>query len=103
MRDPHDLILRPVVTEKTVAQMEAQSVYTFIVHPDATKVDVRRAVESVFDVTVTRVRTMRYPGKPRRSLMARLARNFDRGRRASFKKAVVSLAEGDHIELYEAG
>ena len=86
MRDPYKLILRPVVTEKTVAQMEGQSVYTFIVHPDATKVDVRRAVETIFDVTVTNVRTMRYPGKPRRSLMARLARNFDEGRRALHKE-----------------
>ena len=55
------------------------------------------------DVTVEDVRTMRYPGKAKRALMGRMARNQQKGRRASFKKAVVQLAEGDSIELYEAG
>ena len=103
MRDPHDLILRPVITEKTTAQMEDGPVYTFLVDRGANKIAIGRAVERIFDVTVADVRTMRYPGKPRRSIMARLARNHAKGRRASFKKAVVRLAEGDSIELYEAG
>ena len=103
MRDPHEVIIRPVVTEKTTAQMEDGPVYTFIVDPGANKVEIGRAVEAIFDVVVVNVRTMRYPGKPRRSIMARLARNFAKGRRASFKKAVIRLAEGDSIELYEAG
>jgi len=102
MLDPHHLILRPVVTEKTSRQ-EEQRAYTFIVRPDATKIDIRRAVEHLFDVTVTGVRTMRYPAKPRRAFMARLARTYARGRRASFKKAVVTVAPGDQIDLYEAG
>ena len=103
MRDPYDLILRPVVTEKTTTQMEDGPVYTFIVDRDANKVEIARAVEDIFDVRVVDVRTMRYPGKPRRSIMARLARNYAKGKRASFKKAVIRLAEGESIELYEAG
>ena len=103
MRDPHDLILRPVVTEKTAAQMEEGPVYTFIVAGDANKLEIGKAVTAIFDVQVAHVRTMRYPGKPRRSIMARLARNYARGRRAAFKKAVVRLADGESIELYETG
>ena len=103
MRDPHNTILRPVVTEKTVSQMEQGPVYTFVVASDANKVEIGKAVAEIFDVTVLDVRTMRYPGKPRRSLMARLARSYAKGRRAGFKKAVVRLKEGDSIELYEAG
>jgi large subunit ribosomal protein L23 len=103
MRDVHDIIMAPVVTEKTSEQMEADSVYTFIVAEDANKIEIGRAVERLFDVTVRDVRTMRYPGKARRSLMGRMARSHQKGRRPSFKKAVVQLAEGEHIELYEAG
>ena len=64
---------------------------------------VAKAVEKLFDVTVLNVRTMNYAGKARRALMARMAKSQGLGRRPSFKKAVVTLAEGDHIELYEQG
>ena len=100
MRNPHDIILRPVVTEKTAAEME-EGVNTFIVHMDANKIEIGKAIREIYDVDVASVRTMRYPGKPRRSIMARLARNFARGRRAAFKKAVVKLQEGERIDLYE--
>ncbi len=103
MRDPHDVILAPVVTEKTTEQMETGNVYTFVVAQDANKIEIGQAVERIWDVQVRDVRTMRYAGKARRSVMARLTRNFSRGRRPSFKKAVVELAEGDHIEFYEVG
>jgi large subunit ribosomal protein L23 len=103
MADAYDVIVAPVITEKTTEQMEAQSVYTFIVSKDANKIEIGKAVEKIWDVSVKDVRTMRYAGKSRRSFMARLAKNSSTGRRASFKKAVVQLAEGDHIELYEAG
>ena len=103
MRDAYDVIFAPVITEKTSGQMEMDNVYTFIVSKDANKIEIGQAVERIWDVTVKDVRTMRYPGKARRSSMARMARNFARGRRPSFKKAVIQLAEGDHIELYEAG
>jgi large subunit ribosomal protein L23 len=103
MSDLYDVILAPVVTEKTNAQAEAGNTYTFIVAGHANKIEIGKAIERLWDVTVKDVRTMRYSGKPRRSFLGRMARNASQGRRASFKKAVVRLAEGDHIELYEVG
>ena len=103
MADHYDVILAPVVTEKTSEQMEVDNVYTFIVDGAANKIEIGKAVERLWDVTVKDVRTMRYGGKARRSFLGRMARNYSKGRRAGFKKAVVRLAEGDHIELYEAG
>jgi large subunit ribosomal protein L23 len=102
MREAYDVIIAPVVTEKSTDQMEG-SVYTFIVADDANKIEIGHAIEKLWDVTVQDVRTMRYPGKARRSVMGRMARNNNRGRRPGFKKAVVQLAAGDTIELYEAG
>jgi len=103
MRDAHEVLISPVVTEKTTDQMETDNVYTFVVAKDANKIEIERAVERIWDVTVEDVRTMRYAGKSRRSPMGRLAKNPSPGQRPSFKKAVVKLAEGDHIELYEVG
>ena len=103
MREVYDVIYAPVITEKSSDQMESSNVYTFIVNEDANKIEIGKAIEKLWDVTVRDVRTMRYPGKTKRSQMARLARNATPGRRSSFKKAVIQLAEGDHIELYEAG
>jgi large subunit ribosomal protein L23 len=103
MREPQDVIISPVVTEKTADQMEAQSLYTFIVAENANKIEIGHAVERLWDVTVKDVRTMRYAGKARRSFMGRMAKSQSKGRRPSFKKAIVQLAEGEHIELYEVG
>ena len=103
MREPHDIIISPVVTEKTAEQMEVQSLYTFIVAEDANKIEIGQAVEKLWDVNVTDVRTMRYPGKTRRSALGRMAKGAKPGRRPSYKKAVVQLAAGEHIELYEVG
>ena len=103
MRDAYDVIIEPVITEKTTEQMEINSVYTFVVSKDANKSEIGQAVEKLWDVSVKDVRTMRYAGKQRRSSMARMAKNASSGRRPSYKKAVVQLAEGEHIELYEAG
>jgi large subunit ribosomal protein L23 len=103
MRDLYDVILAPVVTEKATAGMEARNVYTFIVHPDANKAQIAKAVEAAWDVKVKDVRTAKYAGKARRSLMGRFSRERKVGRRPAFKKAMVQLAEGDHIELYELG
>jgi large subunit ribosomal protein L23 len=103
MSDIYDVILAPVVTEKTAQQMEEENVYTFIVAGTANKIEIGRAVERLWDVTVQDVRTMRYAGKVKRSFLGRMARNHQAGRRPSYKKAVVQLGEGDHIELYEAG
>ena len=103
MREGVDVLVRPVVTEKSTAQIESASVYTFIVNKDANKHEIARAVEKSWDVTVLDVRTMRYPGKAKRSILGRIHKNWALGRRPSFKKAVVQLAEGDHIEFYEVG
>jgi large subunit ribosomal protein L23 len=103
MREAFDVIMRPVITEKTTGQMGDRSVYTFIVNKDANKHEIARAVEKTWDVTVLDVRTMRYAGKAKRSILGRIHKNWALGRRPSFKKAVVQLAQGDSIEFYEVG
>ena len=103
MREPYEVIIAPVVTEKTADEMDERGVYTFIVAPDANKIEIGRAVERLWDVTVRDVRTMRYPGKARRAFLGRMARNPFKGRRPGYKKAVVQIGEGEHIELYEQG
>lgn len=103
MSDVYDVIYAPVVTEKSTDAIENDNVYTFIVNPKANKIEILRAIESLWDVKVSDIRTMRYGGKARRSMMGRLSQNPKIGRRPAFKKAVVQLAEGDHIEFYEVG
>jgi large subunit ribosomal protein L23 len=103
MREPWDVIVTPVVTEKSTELMELENVYAFVVNKDANKIEIARAVEQLWDVKVEDVRTMVYRGKMKRSYIGRLNRNWSLGRRPSFKKAVVKLAEGDSIELYEMG
>ena len=98
-----DVIFHPVVSEKTTRQMESAHTYTFKVAGHANKIEIAKAVEKLFGVTVTNVRTMNYAGKAKRALMARMSKSQNTGRRPSYKKAVVTLQEGDHIELYEMG
>ena len=94
MREPREVIIRPVVTEASTELAEERGAYTFIVAKDANKIEIKNAVQSLFDVRVEGVRTAVYRGKWRR--MGR-----SEGRRASFKKAIVKLAEGDAIDVYE--
>ena len=75
MRDAYDVILAPVVTEKSTDQTEMNNTYTFIVATDANKIEIGRAVEKLWDVTVKDVRTMRYAGKAKRAFLGRMARN----------------------------
>ena len=103
MREPHEIIIAPVVTEKSAGQVESDNVYTFLVAKDANKIEIGKAVERIWDVAVKDVRTMTYGGKARRSFMGRMAKNWSKGRRPGFKKAVVQIGEGDHIEFYEVG
>ncbi len=103
MRQAYDVIVSPVLTEKTTEQIEAENLYTFVVNEDSNKHEIAKAVESLWDVKVEDVRTMRYAGKQKRAMLGRMAKSGAIGRRASFKKAMVRLAEGDHIELYEMG
>lgn len=90
---PQDVIIRPVVTEKSIKLM-AENKYTFLVHPKATKIDIRRAVEELFHVTVVKVNTLKVRGK-RRRLWRQVGRTPDR------KKAIVTLKPGDKIEIIE--
>jgi large subunit ribosomal protein L23 len=94
MRSPREIIVRPVVTERSTALGDEQDAFTFIVAEDANKIEIRRAVEELFDVKVQSVNTMRYRGKVRR-----VGRST--GKRASFKKAIVKLVEGERIDVYE--
>ena len=89
----HDIIRKPVITEKSMAAM-AENKYTFIVHMAANKVQIKRAVEEVFNVKVADVKTMRFEGKTKRV-------GVHIGKRADFKKAVITLAEGSSIEFFE--
>jgi large subunit ribosomal protein L23 len=94
MRAPREILLRPLMTEKSVRQKEEQNTVAFRVRPDANKVEIRTAVESVFNVKVTAVRTASFEGKLKR--MGRYE-----GRRPNWKKAIVTLAPGHKIELVE--
>ena len=96
MRDHRDVILRPVVSEKSYGLL-ADNVYTFVVAPQATKPEIRAAVEAIFDVDVVKVNTLRRKGKQRHN-----RRRNTRGRRPDTKRALVTLAEGDSIDLFEA-
>lgn len=93
--DPRQIIIRPVLTEKSYSLLD-DGVYTFIVHPDATKIEVRQAVEEVFGVRVHQVNTLRRKGKTQRN-----RRTGARGHRPDTKRAVVTLVSGDRIELLE--
>lgn len=92
----HDVIKGPVITEKLDQAREKFRQYSFIVDKKATKIDVARAVESLFKVSVEGVRTNVVHGK-----VKRVGRNI--GRRPNYKKAIVTLKEGDKIDLFEGG
>ena len=91
-RDLADLILKPIITEKGTIQMELGK-YVFDVLPKATKPDIRAAIESLFDVTVVKVNTLTLPRKKRR--VGKFV-----GYKAQYKRAIVTLKEGDSIALF---
>jgi large subunit ribosomal protein L23 len=93
-RNPRDVIIRPVVSEKSYAAYDA-NVYTFLVAPDANKIEIKQAVESIFGVRVTKVNTLNRSGKRKRN-----RRTGDWGQRAAQRRAIVSLAEGDTIDIF---
>jgi large subunit ribosomal protein L23 len=90
---PHQIILRPLVTEKGMHRSTRYNAYAFEVNRLATKIDVRRAVEQLFDVKVVRVHTQNRKGKPRRS-------KFRSGRTKDWKKAIVTLDQEHRIEFF---
>ena len=93
-KNPRDIIIRPVVSEKSYTAFDA-NVYTFLVAPDANKIEIKHAVESIFGVKVTNVNTLNRKGKRKRN-----RRTGTYGSRASTKRDVVSLAAGDRIEIF---
>jgi len=95
MKSPRDVIIRPVVSEKSYAGIE-QNTYTFVVDKRANKTEIKEAVQRIWEVRVTSVNTLNRRGKTKR-------RRFTVGKQADQKRAVVTLAEGDAIEIFETG
>lgn len=89
-----DVLLEPIVSEESW-RLQEDNMYTFKVHSQANKHQIRRAVEEVFKVRVVTVRTMNMPGKPRSQ------RFYQQGRTPRWKKAIVRLAAGERIEIYQ--
>lgn len=92
-----DIIIKPIVTEKMTHQGEVLNRYGFVVKKDANKLQIKKAVEEMYNVTVAEVNTMRYAGKKK----TRYTKSgIIEGATSSFKKAVVTLADGDKIDFY---
>ena len=91
---PNEVLLAPVVSEKSYAQIEESNTYSFRIHPDAHKTQVRQAVEELFNVKVLRVNVSKVQPKPKR-------RGAHKGVKPGWKKAVVQLRAGDTIEIFQ--
>jgi large subunit ribosomal protein L23 len=92
LTDPRDVLLKPVISEKSYGLLD-ENKYTFIVHPDANKTQIRIAVEQVFNVKVIGVNTLNRGGKRKRT-------RAGYGKRKDTKRAIVSLAEGERIDIF---
>jgi large subunit ribosomal protein L23 len=95
VKSPRDVILRPVVSEKSYAGIELNS-YTFLVDGRSNKTEIKEAVQSIWDVHVVSVNTLTRRGKVKR-------RGYTKGRRPDEKRAIVTLAPGDSVEIFETG
>lgn len=93
MKAARDIIVKPVITEKTVSMME-ENKYVFRVSLTANKIEIKQAVEEIFKVKVVEVRTLRVKGKTKR------VGRYE-GKTSNWKKAIVKLVDGDHIEVFE--
>jgi large subunit ribosomal protein L23 len=96
MNDPRSIILRPVVSEKSYGLLD-DGVYTFVVDPRATKIEIAGAIESIFNVRVAKVNTLNRKGKRKRN-----RRSMTYGSRPDTKRAIVTLAPGGRIDLFES-
>ncbi len=94
MKNLYQVLVRPIITEKSTLQKEAGNQVTFEVHPRATKIEIKQAVEKLLKKKVDKVRTIKIAGK-----IKRLGRN--EGKRRNWKKAIVTLKPGEHIEFFE--
>lgn len=92
MKDPREVIIRPIISEHSYDMME-QNCYTFEVAKEANKVEIAQAIEAIFDVKVAKVNTLNVKAKPKR-VRAQL------GKTRTWKKAMVTLKDGDSIELF---
>ena len=96
MTDPRSIIIRPVVSEKSYGLLD-DGVYTFVVDPRATKIEISQAVETIFNVPVAKVNTLNRKGKRKRN---RKSQTF--GQRPNTKRAIATLAGGGRIDLFES-
>jgi large subunit ribosomal protein L23 len=94
MKAPQDIVIQPIISEKMEYLGEAQRKYAFKVNPRANKIEIKGAIEAIYKVTVTGVNVLNRQGKKRRV-------RYTEGRRSSWKRAVVTLKEGDTIEYFE--
>jgi large subunit ribosomal protein L23 len=94
VKDPRDIIFEPIVSEKSYDLIEDTNTYTFVVDRRANKTEIKQAVASIFDVTVLSVNTMNRKGKLKRT-------GYVVGRRKDTKRALVKLADGDKIDIFE--
>jgi large subunit ribosomal protein L23 len=94
VKNPRDIILQPVVSEKSYDLVDANNQYTFIVDPRTNKTEIKQAIQTIFDVKVIAVNTMNRKGKLKRTGMTI-------GRRKNTKRALVTLASGDSIDVFE--
>jgi large subunit ribosomal protein L23 len=92
--DNYDIIIKPLITEKSTKLMDTENKYVFKVNKHANKIQIKNAVESIFKVHVTKVTTMIMHGKKRRV-------RYQQGRKPDWKKAIVTLKQGDRIEILE--
>ena len=95
MKDPRDVIIAPVVSEKSYALLD-EGRYTFLVNPSSNKTEIKEAVQSIFQVKVDSVNTMNRKGKRKRFGMTY-------GKRKDTKRAIVTLAEGESIDIFAGG
>jgi large subunit ribosomal protein L23 len=95
VKTARDVIIRPVVSEKSYAGIE-ENTYTFLVDKRSNKTEIKEAIQKIWNVQVTSVRTLNRKGKVKR-------RRLTMGKRADEKRAIVTLAEGDRIEIFETG
>lgn len=92
MKDPREVIIRPIISEHSYDMME-QNCYTFEVAKEANKVEIAQAIEAIFNVKVVKVNTLNVKAKPKRV-------RYQLGKTRTWKKAMVTLKEGDSIELF---
>lgn len=95
MKTPHDVIIAPVVSEKSYGLLD-EGRYTFLVDPRANKTEIKQAIQAIFGVRVTNVNTLNRKGKTKRF-------GVTQGKRSDSKRAIVTLAEGDEIDIFESG